>query len=133
MPLILSGVTIGYAKDDTAEISGRRDSLVALARALRSATQMTITVAVPSYPPDPYERWLGSIVVRPRPTFLVEIGVDNGALVAAGGQDALALLADNIAAFANSHGPLGQHQHIEYFPDHYYLREGSLPLVVVAA
>ncbi|MFD0350706.1 hypothetical protein ACFQ0M_41185 [Kitasatospora aburaviensis] len=41
---------------------------------------------------------------------------------------ARAVLAENLRGMACAED--GGHLHVEYFPDHFYLAEGSLPLVV---
>jgi hypothetical protein len=58
--------------------------------------------------------------------------VEDRALVVAGDQSALQILAENLSAFAENPGEMGGHLHIEYFPDHFYLRPGSAALAVVS-
>ncbi|MER5552251.1 hypothetical protein ABT001_11290 [Streptomyces sp. NPDC002793] len=49
-------------------------------------------------------------------------------LVISGDPGARAILADNLRAMAAAED--GGHLHIDYFPDHPYLVEGSVPIVV---
>lgn len=46
-----------------------------------------------------------------------------------GGGESMAVLAANFKGFAEDGIP-GEHMHIEYLPDHYYLAEGAEPLVL---
>lgn len=130
--MIAIDIRIRYAEGDAAEVAGDGDSLIALSAVLRSGAAAVIAVTVPDETPDPYERWLETISVRPELSTQVEVRVANRQVIAAGGTSSLALLADNIETFANSREQLDEHLHIEYFPGHYYLREGSTPLIIVA-
>ena len=49
-------------------------------------------------------------------------------LVLEGNQAGLRLLGENIRNLAML-GEVGEHLHVEYFPDHFYIGELSLPLV----
>jgi hypothetical protein len=60
----------------------------------------------------------------------VRISLEGAVLSIEGRQAYLSLLAENIASLAADNAPLGSHLHIEYHPNHYYLEEGSVPLVV---
>ncbi|GII31474.1 Imm32 family immunity protein [Planotetraspora mira] len=59
---------------------------------------------------------------------LVAAVPESRSLSIAGARGALKLLADNILALAESND--GGHLHIDFYPDHAYLAEGSAPLVV---
>jgi hypothetical protein len=54
---------------------------------------------------------------------------DSESLDVRGGPEALALLADNIEGFA-SEGDVDDHLHVDHYPDHDYLAEGSGSVVV---
>ncbi|WP_199744669.1 Imm32 family immunity protein [Actinomadura harenae] len=54
---------------------------------------------------------------------------DGEVMEVQGGLDSLALLADNIEGFALE-ADQGDHLHVDHFPEHDYLAEGSDPLVV---
>ncbi|GAA4591730.1 hypothetical protein GCM10023194_51760 [Planotetraspora phitsanulokensis] len=59
---------------------------------------------------------------------LVAAAPESRSLSIAGARGTLKLFADNILAIAESND--GGHLHIEFYPDHAYLTEGSAPLVV---
>ncbi|MFJ1969402.1 hypothetical protein ACIO93_12110 [Streptomyces sp. NPDC087903] len=73
---------------------------------------------------------LAAIEVRTAPGSGVRTEVDASrhVLVISGGSGARAVLADNLRAMAETSE--GGHLHIDHFPDHPYLVEGSVPLVV---
>ena len=73
---------------------------------------------------------LAGIEVRKAPDSGVRIGLDAQlkTLVISGDPVARAVLAENLHAMAAAED--GGHLHIDYFPEHPYLVEGSLPLVV---
>ncbi|MEY9968796.1 hypothetical protein ABIA33_006883 [Streptacidiphilus sp. MAP12-16] len=58
----------------------------------------------------------------------IDVDTQRQTLVINGDADARAVLAENLHAMATSED--GGHLHIDYFPEHPYLVEGSLPLVV---
>ncbi|GAB2725934.1 Imm32 family immunity protein [Kitasatospora kifunensis] len=58
----------------------------------------------------------------------IDLDAQRQTLVISGDADARAVLADNLHAMATAED--GGHLHIDYFPEHPYLVEGSLPLVV---
>jgi hypothetical protein len=61
----------------------------------------------------------------------LSIGAENSALVIAGAKNLLRLLAQNIEFLIEDDSPsASDHLHIEYVPDHYYLSEQSIPVVV---
>jgi hypothetical protein len=104
--------------------------LTALAGVLRDGQPTVIALKVPSERPDPYERWLESIAVQPELLPQVMIAKVGNQLVLRGGRKSLDVLAENLESFAQSTCEENSHTHIEHFPGHYYLREGSVPLVV---
>ncbi|MER5862399.1 hypothetical protein [Kitasatospora sp. NPDC002040] len=64
----------------------------------------------------------------PGPGVLVRIDTERRLLLISGDDDARAVLAANLRGIATADE--GGHLHIDYYPDHYYLVEGSVPLVV---
>ncbi|MBA2308510.1 MAG: hypothetical protein H0W01_04230 [Pseudonocardiales bacterium] len=62
------------------------------------------------------------------PGVQIELDTSQRVLVISGDPIARAILADNLQAKATADD--GGHLHIDYFPEHPYLREGSLSLVV---
>jgi hypothetical protein len=80
--------------------------------------------------PSPGRDALAGIVVERTagPGVLVHLDSDRRFLVISGDSAGRAVLADNLRAMASAED--GGHLHIDYFPGHFYLAEGSLPLVV---
>ncbi|WP_405015041.1 hypothetical protein [Kitasatospora sp. NBC_01539] len=62
------------------------------------------------------------------PGVLVRLDPERQILVISGDPAGRAVLADNLHAMASAED--GGHLHVDYFPGHFYLAEGSLPLVV---
>ncbi|WP_244257027.1 Imm32 family immunity protein [Kitasatospora cineracea] len=62
------------------------------------------------------------------PGVLVHLDSEHQVLVTSGDTAARVVLADNLRGMASAED--GGHLHIDYFPGHFYLAEGSLPLVV---
>ncbi|MGW2291475.1 Imm32 family immunity protein [Streptomyces phaeochromogenes] len=62
------------------------------------------------------------------PGVLIHRDVARQILVISGDSANRAVLAENLRALADAED--GGHLHIDYFPGHFYLAEGSLPLVV---
>jgi hypothetical protein len=82
-------------------------------------------LTVPADSADPYLGWLTQIEFRPSATERVCIALAADVLVITGYSPALA---QNIE-FGADQGASG-HSHIEYWPDHFFLDEASVPLVV---
>ncbi|MEU6238802.1 hypothetical protein [Kitasatospora sp. NPDC047058] len=62
------------------------------------------------------------------PGVLVRRDPERQILVISGDSASRAVLADNLWGMASAED--GGHLHVDYFPGHFYLAEGSLPLVV---
>lgn len=62
------------------------------------------------------------------PGVLVHLDSERQVLVISGDAAGRVVLADNLRGMASADD--GGHLHIDYFPGHFYLAEGSLPLVV---
>lgn len=58
----------------------------------------------------------------------IDLDASRQVLVISGGPEARAILADNLRDMATAED--GGHLHIDYFPEHHYLVEGSVPIVV---
>ncbi|MCG6498278.1 hypothetical protein [Kitasatospora sp. A2-31] len=78
----------------------------------------------------PNRNALMGIEVRatPGPGVLLHHDPERHLLVIGGDAAARAVLAENLRGMAAAGA--GGHLHVEYHPDHFYLAEGSLPLVV---
>ena len=110
------------------EISGTRSELLALGRKLRGGRG---EISLPEVSdPSPYDRPLSRIEFR-RASGKVRLSSsgEGEVLAVRGGLESLALLADNIEGFALG-ADRGCHLHVDYFPAHDYLAEGSESLVV---
>ncbi|MDA2803917.1 Imm32 family immunity protein [Nocardiopsis suaedae] len=64
----------------------------------------------------------------PGPGVLIHLDSERHILVISGDAAGRAVLADNVRDMASAEG--GGHLHIDYHPGHFYLAEGSVPLVV---
>ncbi|KOV17659.1 hypothetical protein ADK60_27225 [Streptomyces sp. XY431] len=62
------------------------------------------------------------------PGVLVHLDSERQVLVISGDSAGRTVLAENLRGMASAED--GGHLHIDYFPGHFYLAEGSLPLVV---
>ena len=80
--------------------------------------------------PAPYEKCLDGIDFVPVADGEVVFRVDQGVglLVVEGGSSKVAVLAKNIRGLADD-GQSGEHLHVEYFPEHFFLGEATLPIV----
>jgi hypothetical protein len=80
--------------------------------------------------PSPGSGALAGILVKRTagPGVLVHLDSERQLLVISGDTAGRAVLADNLRGMASAED--GGHLHIDYFPGHFYLAEGSLPLVV---
>ncbi|MFK4598258.1 Imm32 family immunity protein [Streptomyces pristinaespiralis] len=110
------------------ELSGTRSELLALGQWLRSGQGEMSAATVAN--PYPYGRSLPRIGLR-RADGKVRIAPsgDGESLEIQGGAQALALLADNVEGFALE-ADQDDHLHVDYFPDHDYLADGSDSLVI---
>jgi hypothetical protein len=111
------------------EISGTVDTLLAWADALtRDDAEITTGRGAD---PSPYARHLAGVRVRTTPHGLVEISFDEEAqaLTFTGSRESMEVLVQNIRGLCQEGVP-GEHLHIEYFPDHFYLAESRIALVV---
>lgn len=59
----------------------------------------------------------------------VSYSAGETALVVSGAPQFLGVFAENVQGFQAA--PPGEHQHVEWFEGHFYLQEGSLPVVLV--
>ncbi len=110
------------------ELSGTRSELLALGRELRNGHGDLSLGEVSG--PSPCSRSLSRMSVRRTSgKIMISSSGDSGSLDVQGGEEALALLADNIEGFA-SEADGDDHLHVDYYPDHDYLAEGSGSLVV---
>jgi hypothetical protein len=117
------------AEPGEVEISGTVAALEEWAAALtRDGVEITTGTGDD---PAPYAAYLTAIRVRSTADGLVEVSVDEQrqALTVEGSGESMSVLADNIRGLCREGVP-GEHMHIEYFPDHFYLAESPVSLVI---
>lgn len=111
------------------EVSGTVDALEEWANAL---TRDDVEISTsPGDGPSPYSRYLAGIRVRSTAHGLVKMSVDaeRQALSFTGSGQSMKVLSENIRGLCRE-GVSGEHLHIEHFPDHFYLAESRISLVV---
>ncbi|MFD5817335.1 hypothetical protein [Streptomyces sp. NPDC127038] len=110
------------------ELSGSPSELLALGRKLRRGEGEAVLAKVSD--PAPYGRSLARIDVRQASGKIrISSAGDSESLTVEGGLESLSLLAENIEGFALE-ADQGDHLHVDHFPGHDYLAEGSGSLVV---
>ncbi|MFF4243476.1 hypothetical protein ACFYY2_03265 [Streptomyces sp. NPDC001822] len=117
-----------FPDEDGVDVSGGAAELVVLALALaagKGGTETT-TSAEPSF--GGTELASVEVVSASGPGVRIRVDSERGALLIEGDRRGLTALADEVQSIAEMDD--GGHQHIEYFPDHYYLVAGSLAMVV---
>lgn len=113
------------------DIEGTAKSMLEFSqRVLQIRTFEVFELGIPSIPPSPYAGYL---------RFLrfdldegnVHIRREGDSLLIRGSTEKVGFLARNIASLASQETDgIATHSHIEYHPDHFYLVEGSEPLVL---
>lgn len=114
------------------ELRGSGPEFQGFAAGLRSGRE--VSVCLDEAPdPSPYDRSLSRVLIRSG-SGKVEVALmdDGQSLLICGGAEFMAVMAANFDVFAVD-GVRGEHVHIEYFPDHYYLAEDADPLVLALA
>jgi len=120
-----------YAATSGFELSGDRVGLHAVAESLRDAATVSereVWHDSNDRGATPYDVFIKRMVVRQAPS-KVRITREDDVVVVTGRREELNVLADNIDSLVHG-AERGDHLHIEYFPDHFYLDQGSEPLVV---
>jgi len=85
-------------------------------------------------PAAPYAEWLSRIIVRQQESGRVTLSIDEAAsaLALEGESQYLDILAQNIEGFIDDEPSPGDHLHIEYYDDHFYLAPSQISLTVAA-
>ena len=113
-----------------ANVDGTRDDFLGLAALLLQGKGEIKTDTEGS--PAPYDKFLKSIIIKTVPGQRVTFSAtEDGDLLVAGESAGLEKLAGNLKWFAEGEGRNGDHMHEEYYPDHFYLAEDSIPMVFV--
>ncbi len=96
----------------------------------RLASAVTQGEGLVSATPSPDDHALAGIEVResPGPGVLILLDSPRQLLVISGDPAARAVLAENLHGMADAED--GGHLHIDHYPGHFYLAEGSVPLIV---
>ncbi|MEU6642424.1 hypothetical protein ABZ863_07720 [Saccharomonospora sp. NPDC046836] len=122
-------VTLCSEGPDTA-LSGSPEEYLAFADAL---TRSSGTIELDEEADvKPYEYALARIEVQEnstRDSVLINVNQEHNALVIEGPGDKLPALGNVVRDSATSGHPRG-HVHVEYFPGHFYLGEGSVPIAI---
>jgi hypothetical protein len=81
--------------------------------------------------PSPYREFLSCIAVRSvlEGRIVLSVDEDEGVLKIAGSLKFLYILAENICELCRE-SVLGEHLHVDYFPEHFYLAESQVSLVI---
>ncbi|MFD7913573.1 hypothetical protein ACFV30_23080 [Streptomyces sp. NPDC059752] len=117
-----------FPDEDGVDVSGGAADLVALALALvagKGGMETTVS-AEPSF--GGTELASVEVVSTSGPGVRIRVDSEQSVLLIEGDQPGLTVLGDELRSIAEMDD--GGHQHIEYFPDHYYLAAGSLAMVV---
>ncbi len=117
--------------DGSISVSARPDALAALGTALANEVEAVVELTPPASTPPDCESATG-VRVRWDADPGVSVAREGSEVVIVGDATAVAQLARNIERLGNEPAMLGGHIHLEYFPDHAYLRSDSIPLVVIA-
>ncbi|MFJ9712300.1 hypothetical protein [Streptomyces sp. NPDC101234] len=110
------------------ELSGTRSELRSLGRQLRSGQGEILLEWVSD--PFPYSRSLSRMTFRQTSgKITISSSGDSGSMDLQGGPESFSLLAENIEGFA-AEADQDDHLHVDCFPDHGCLAEGSGSVVV---
>lgn len=124
---------VAAEKTEEIEIRASRQDLRRFADALLLGEAL-LSLDVPNEPPVFYDVFLRQVRIGSDPA-LPGVRIDwreGGELAITGEQNKLNMLAKNIRNFAEE-SEAGRHMHIEHYPGHFYLVEGSAPVVVSLA
>lgn len=111
------------------ELSGNKDELISLSKNLLE-NDVEIFLHSEGIDPSPYSKCLKKIKVNIINNHLVELQVTDSSLFIRGSYEKLFIFAENIKNFGND-GDKGDHVHIEYFDEHFYLSSKSNSLVIL--
>jgi hypothetical protein len=120
-----------FESDGSVELARSQAGLEAIASILRRSQGARIRLRQPADSPGPHAEWISFLEVRVEDEAKMTMAIERGELLLAGEPSSLEILAENLSYFAENPGGLGGHLHIEYHPDHFYLRPGTVPMVVV--
>jgi len=120
---------IGKYDATSVESTGTAGTLIFLARAIRElVVRERFSLSIPSTPPVPHLGYLKSLELE-RSVGKVSVSRSGESVNVSGSADCLALFAHNIEQLAYSES-CPDHLHVEFHPQHFYLNEESVPLVM---
>jgi hypothetical protein len=125
----------GRYDDFGAELEGRADALRDLAEALRGAgATEERPLRIPTAPASPFLGYIQSLKITQTNDHVVVSRLGSQLIISGSphGLEVLASVVDHVSDQdpIEARGPSAYHIHIEYYPGHAYLKQGSLPLVV---
>jgi hypothetical protein len=120
--------TVWFDNDGTATVSGSPEAFALLSRYLASDEEILIELSLSEeVPPDVMRA--SAIRLRQDGHPGLTASREGRELVLTGDPSAMGILRKNIAQLGDDTEVPGGHIHIEHFPDHPYIRSGSLPLI----
>jgi hypothetical protein len=96
---------------------------------VRSSERISVQLATDTADPAPYIGKLVTLSVKPDLGKVLIVREEQELLIS-GAPEARAVLADNVQTLAETPDDVAGHVHLDPTPDHPYLREGSLSLVL---
>ena len=113
------------------DIEGTAKSMLDLSqRVLQIREHEVFELSIPSKPPFPYAGYLRFLRIDLKEGN-VHIRREGDCMLVGGSVEKMGILASNIASLAvQETNGTSAHSHIEYHPGHFYLVEGSEPLVL---
>ena len=117
------------------EIVGSTRDLQDLRKSIRTCESFcSIPLSVPAQFDDRGLRYLKELIIRVDADSL-NVWEQNQQLFIAGAKQKLEVLSENVdyllGSKANRPVPNRDHLHVEYYPGHFFLAEGALPLILV--
>lgn len=120
---------VGKYSVASVELKGTANTLAQLARAIRGmVVRERFALSIPSTPPAPYLGYVNSVELDPG-VGKVSVSRSGESVNISGSADSLSLFAHNIERLAFSES-CPDHVHIEFHPQHFYLSEESVPLII---
>src|ERR1700736_6355251 len=121
-------ITVRFG-DREFEVEGAPAALRQLAALVHSPAELVAQLTPARSDPSSYKGFVRSIRIRPDERKVRVQRLDDQLLLS-GTMSAREILAANLNNFADGPSQPGDHLHVQFFPGHYYLEEGSLPFVV---
>jgi len=118
-----------YSDNTGLSIEASTDEFIFLAKNIVENSAF-ISCELDEIDPFPYQKLLSRIMIKIEPGKLANLQViENMNLLISGSKENLIQLASEIDTFAKNK-QLGNHLHIEYYDEHFYLASDAVPLVI---